>query len=966
MNIFKTIFKQRASRVWFIVTAVVLVLGIVVNILATTLFYTIFCQVLGRPRAITAGGVEQVFVADFDNKEDARKNGESVNEAMTAEGMVLLKNDGALPLAAGAKISVFGKNSVNIVTGGSGSAAGGAAYIKGLDESLTAAGFEINETLWNFYKDNGASGAGRPDDPSMNAGSTLLYTGETNYDLYTKAVKDSYAEYSDAALIVISRIGGEGWDLPRTMTGMEGARDENDHYLQLDANETKLIENVCAAGFDKVIVLINASSPMELGFLDDPDHYAYNEKIDACMWIGVPGDTGIMSLGRILKGEVNPSGRLPDTYARNFKADPTWVNFGDNQYTNVENKVSSYKYAYVDYEESIYLGYRYYETRWFTETRADEDSTWYEDNVVFPFGYGLSYTTFTQTIANKSALEGAAITADGKIEINVSVTNTGDVPGKDTVQIYVTPPYTSGEIEKPHVMLAGFAKTPLLQPDQSETVTVTIDPYYLASYDYDDEHGNRNGVEGFELDAGDYVIRLASDAHNTIESVTMNLASDVYYDKDPVTENPVVNRYDDADDQLGSRLSRSDWNNTFPQARSDAEKVLDAATNAKINSTETNNPNKYDEFPDQGMPAEKDEEGNQILTFRSLVDKDYNDPLWEELLDLVTVDEMTALFNNGAFSTAYVESINKPATVDADGPAGFADFMAGAASAPVYEVSHYCCEPLMAATFNVELLEDFGTAVGNEALVGNQRGDGMPYSGWYAPGINLHRSPFGGRVGEYFSEDPFLTGMLGAYEIRGAMSKGVYTQVKHFAVNEQETNRTGICTWLDEQALREVYLRPFEMAVKLGGTIGMMSSFNRIGTMWTGGDYRLLTEILRGEWGFRGMVISDYNTGGPLNPKQMAYAGGDLNLTSMQFYHWSPRKSDPTDMTILRNCAKNILYTVNNSNIMNTDLLGYKLPVWVIVMIVVDCALAAGLAVWGVFAIRSALKKSREEARYIQ
>ena len=960
MNIFKTIFGHTASRVWFIVTAIIVVLGIVVNILATTLLYTIVCQFLGRPRAITADGVEQVFVADFDNKEDARKNGESVNEAMTEEGMVLLKNeDGALPLAVGAKVSVFGKNSVNIVTGGSGSAAGGTAYIKNINESLTEAGFVVNPTLWEFYE-SGPSGSGRPGNPSMNAGSALLSTGETPQSSYTQEVKDSYAEYKDAALIVISRIGGEGWDLPRTMTGMEGAREQDDHYLQLDQNETDLIQAVCAAGFDKVVVLINASSPMELGFLDDPSHYAYNENIDACMWIGVPGDTGIMSLGRLLAGKtadgetLSPSGRLPDTYVRNFKNDPTWQNFGDNPYTNVADKNSSYVYSYVDYEESIYFGYRYYETR-----ALDEDESWYSDNVVFPFGYGLSYTSFEQEIVNKSALAGSAITADGEIEITVRVTNTGDTyAAKDAVQIYVNPPYTEGGIEKSHVMLAGFAKSPLLAPGESADVTITVDPYYIASYDYDDANGN--GFSGYELEAGEYHFILGTNAHEAIDSFAMNVSSGITYANDPVTDTPVVNRYDDADDQLGSVLSRSDWEGTYPEPRTEEEKSLDAETNAKINSTETNNPNTYTDFPDQGMPGETDEEGNKLVTFRTLVDKPYDDPLWDDLLDQISVDDMISLFNNGAFSTVAIESIGKPATIDADGPAGFADFMAGSSAAPVYEVAHYCCEPLMAATFNVELLEDFGTAVGNEALVGNQRGDGMPYSGWYAPGINMHRSPFGGRTGEYFSEDPLLTGMLGAYEIRGAMSKGVYTQVKHFAVNEQETNRTGICTWLDEQALREVYLRPFELAVKEGGTIGMMSSFNRIGTMWTGGDYRLLTEILRNEWGFRGMVISDYNTGGPLNPKQMAYAGGDLNLTSMAFYHWSPRKSDPNDMNILRNCAKNILYTVNNSNIMNTDVLGYNLPVWVVVMIIVDCVLAVGLAVWGVFAIRKSVRAEKQ------
>jgi beta-glucosidase len=307
-------------------------------------------------------------------------------------------------------------------------------------------------------------------------------------------------------------------------------------------------------------------------------------------------------------------------------------------------------------------------------------------------------------------------------------------------------------------------------------------------------------------------------------------------------------------------------------------------------------------------------------------------------------------------------SILKPLTIDADGPAGIVNFMAAdLPTVPVYETSHYACEPLIAATRNVDLAFAFGEAVGNEGLIGNERGDGTPYSGWYAPGVNIHRSQFGGRTGEYFSEDGFLTGMLAAYQIQGAKSKGVYTQVKHFAVNEQETSRAGVCTWLNEQALREIYLRPFEMAVKIGKTTGMMSSFNRIGTKWAGGDYRLLTTVLRGEWGFRGMVISDFNTGSHMNSKQMAYAGGDLNLqTALQ--EWNASKSNPTDLAVLRQCAKNVLYTVVNSNAMNDELLGYLLPWWVIIMLIIVGVIAAGLAVWGVFAVRKSVKKQRDGA----
>lgn len=957
MSFFKVIFSKTGSKVWFFVTTSILVLLIVVTSLASTIFYELFCTLWGRERMITKDGTQQIFIADFDTKEEARLNGERVNERITEEGFVLLKNDSnTLPLPKGAKISVFGKNSVNLVYGGSGSGAGSGEFTKTIFESLTAAGFSYNPTLKSFYESSD-SGSGRSSNPAMeNDGSISLKVGETPQSSYTQSVKNSYRDYDDAALIVLSRIGGEGWDLPRKMVDkngnlVEGARDANDHYLQLDQNETDLIKAVCDE-FEKVIVIINSSSPIELGFLDDPEHYAYHENIGAAIWIGAPGDTGIMSLGRILNGDVNPSGRIPDTYARDFKKDPTWFNFGNNlipngqDYLSVKDKKTTYIYSYVDYEEGIYVGYRYYETRGFTD-----GETWYNENVVFPFGYGLSYTTFSQEIANKQTLQNTTITADKKIQVNVKVTNTGSVAGKDVVQLYVTPPYIEGGIEKSHVVLAGFAKTGIIQPGASETVTVEIDPYYFASYDYNDK--NQNGFKGYELESGKYIIRLCANAHEQIDSFEATVQEPgIKYETDPVTGYSVVNRFDDIDDELGSILSRTDWKGTFPATRTTQERELDALTNQKINSIATNNPFQTNEFPIIG-------EENDV-TLRDLVGKDYDDPLWDELLNRLKVNDMINLFNNGAFQTAAIMEIGKPRTNDADGPAGFVNFMSDPSVGAVYGTSHYACEPIMAATWNVDLLFDFGEAIGNEALIGDERGDGTPYSGWYAPGINLHRSPFGGRAGEYFSEDSFLSGMLAAYEIQGAMSKGVYTQVKHFAVNEQETSRRGICTWLDEQTLREIYLRPFEMAVKIGKTRGMMSSFNRIGAKWTGGDYRLLTEVLRNEWGFRGMVICDFNTGSHMDSRQMAYAGGDLNLQTFN-QEWKPKISNPTDMTILRERVKNILYTVCNSNAMNSEVLGYKPPVWMVLMFIIDAVVVAGLGLWGFFAIRKAYKAQKQK-----
>ena len=950
-------FHTKQSKAWVIVTTILTVLLLVVNILALSMFYDLFSNLWGKERRITADGIEQIYYTDFTSKLEARQNGEYVNELVNEEGIVMLKNAGqVLPLPNGSKISVFGKNSVNLVYGGSGSAAGSGEYTKTIFESLDAAGFVYNPDLKDFYQSTD-SGSGRPSNPRMeNDGSISLSTGETPWSSYHQDVKDSFSEYGDAALIVISRIGGEGWDLPRTMLDkngnlVEGARQGDDHYLQLDANETALIREV-ALLFDKVIIVVNSNAPIEMGFLTDPSHYAYQANIDAALWIGAPGDTGIMALGKILKGTANPSGRLPDTYVKDYKQDPSWQNFGNylqpngQLYTNITDRISNYAYAFVDYEEGIYVGYRYYETRGHTDGEV-----WYNNQVVYPFGYGLSYTSFSQQITNKNALNNSNISKDGSITVNVKVTNTGTVAGKETVQIYVTTPYIAGQIEKSHVVLVGFAKTELLNPGEQVTIAVKLTPYEFASYDFNDKNGN--GFSGYELDGGIYTFKLGRNAHEVIDSFTMNVAAaGIKYPTDSETGTEVINRFSDADDELTVTLSRSNWNGTFPSPRTAAEKILSALSNAGINSRATNNPNVYTDFPILG-------ESNDVH-MRMLIGKNYDDPLWDDLLNRITADELINLFNKGAFQSIDILSIGKPRTTDADGPSGFVNFMSNPETGAVYGTSHYAGEPIMAATFNKALLYQLGVAVGEEALIGDERGDGAPYSGWYAPGMNIHRSPFGGRVGEYYSEDPFLSGMLGAAQIQGVMSKGVYTMVKHFAVNEQETNRSGIATWLDEQTLREIYLKPFEYAVKEGKTTGMMSSFNRIGTVWAGGDYRLLTEVLRDEWGFSGTVISDFNTGGHMDSKQMAYAGGDLNLQNFG-QEWNARKSNASDMMILRIAAKNVLYTVVNSNAMNTEVVGYRLPIWVELMYGGDAVIGVSLVSWGFFAIRKSIKKSKKQ-----
>jgi len=783
MNAGKKILKSIAVRIWFIFTAILTAVLITANVLLSTTYYPIVCQVLGRERAVTESSNinAQEYTADFKTKEDARANGEMVNETINEEGMVLLKNDNnALPLTNAEKISVFGHNSVDIVTGGSGSAAGADdGHVKGLKDGLEGAGFEVNPALWNFYNSD-AAGEKRSDAPALSVSGTAssLSTGETPYADYTDDVKNSYKNYKDAALIVISRIGGESWDIPHTAVEGKGINSEA-HHLQLDVNEAALIKEVCAAGFNKVIVLLNSSTTFELGFLDDVNNYGYDAKIDACIWMGVPGDTGVMALGRILKGDVNPSGRTVDTFERDFKTNPTWSNFGNNTYSEVSDKKWG-NYAYADYEEGIYVGYRWYETAYaeikngryipdgydsiagLTE-RADK---WYSDHVVYPFGSGESYTAFKQKITNLSALSAISLDNVKSVKIDIEVENIGDTAGKDVVQVYISAPYYLNGIEKSAVVLAGFAKTPVINAHSKKTVSVTVDMYDAASYDYND--ANKNGFSGYELEHGDYTFFISENSHTPIENFNLKLNSDYKYEKDPVTGEAVINRYENADDDLGTVMSRADFAGTFPKERTEEEKILSSDLNAAINSTDNNNPNTYTTRPTLGAELSTDSAGN-VINFNSLSGVAYdNDEIWNKILNAVTYDEMVNLVNKGAFNTVKIESIGKAATTDADGPAGFADFIGVGNTSPIYNVSHYCCEPIMAATWNVELLETIGKSVGNEALIGNQRGDGMPYSGWYAPGINIHRSPFGGRAGEYFSEDSFLTGMIGAYEIKGA------------------------------------------------------------------------------------------------------------------------------------------------------------------------------------------------------
>ena len=921
----------------------------------------------GSQRPIYSDEVTSVYPTQkATNKAEAFANAQEVNLKLAEEGFVMLKNENAaLPMNKGARISVFSKNSVNLSYGGSGSGGFDTSNNKNLYESLNDAGFVTNPTLKRFYESS-QSGPVRTANSSDldNGDNQKIATAETPQSKYTDAVKNSYADYSDAALVVITRIGGEGFDLPRYQGDSEGAVSPDSHYLELDQNEIDLLTAVTDGTFKRVVVVFNTPSSFEATFLKDSAYAAFADKIDAAVWIGFTGSNGITALGEILNGDVNPSGRLVDTWAADFTKNPSFVNFGTGCLPDTTDKYDGGMYYSVDYEEGIYVGYRYYETR--GETDGED---WYNANVVYPFGYGLSYTTFDWTVGDASASE---IELGTTITVPVTVKNTGSVAGKDVVQLYASAPYTLGGIEKAHKVLVGFAKTKLLQPGESETVTVSFDPYSAASYDYRD--ANSNGFSGYELEAGEYTLYVSRNAHESEKAIALNLAADVQIGTDPTTDSEVVNRYTDSEDfldsdwQLDTMLSRADWEGTWPTPQTAQQHAGTDRLYEEIRSEEHNNPTDFDseEYPWFGEEP--------TLTLRDLLPSaeaegyepvvSYDDERWEELMMGCDEEEMIALINNGAYHTLAMESVGLPATIHGDGPSGFTCFMS---KEQVNGTCQYVSEPVMASTWNINLMTELGEAIGEEGTIGD-KATGQPYSSIYAPGVNIHRSPFGGRCSEYFSEDPFISGMMGAAEVQGIQSRGVLPTVKHFVANEQETHRSigGDLSWLSEQALREIYLKPFEYTVKLGETRGIMTSFNRIGTRWTGGDYRLLTEILRNEWGFNGLVICDFNTIPQyMIPRMMFYAGGSLDLATQQSAMWTDcDTSDAGDAIVLMRAVKDVMYALVNSNAMNAEVIGYNPPIWQEYLHWINIGAFTLVGVWLVLAIvRTVRCNKRQKAK---
>ena len=828
------------------------------------------------------------------------------------EGLVLLKNNGLLPIQAG-NLNVFGWGSTNPILGGTGSGSSDGSSAVGILQSLKDAGFATNEELTKLYKDY------RADRPSVGMSDQDWTLPEPTAEAYTAAVMDQAKGFSDTAVIVISRSGGEGADLPTDMNAVikgtyniadkvsvtgkfgyyngtytnNGSYDDfepGEHYLELSVTEENLVEKVCSE-FDKVIVVINANNAMELGWVDE------YPQIGAVIWAPGAGNTGLSALGEIISGAVNPSGKTVDTFVKDLTATPTWNNFGNFAYDNVDDLKQAIaaadgayegNMAFVNYVEGIYVGYKFY------ETAAEEGLINYDDYVQYPFGYGLSYTSFEKSIEN--------FQFDGKtVSFDVKVTNTGSVAGKDVAEIYFTPPYTNGGIEKASVNLIDFAKTGKLEPGASQTLSFSIPAEDFASYD---SEGIKLQGGGYILEAGEYAVSVRSDSHTVNAEERFSVAADISYaegrDSDKIA---AVNRFEDYARGSFEQLSRADgFANYEAVTAAPTDFAMSAEIRAEIERLAVGfyDGTKYDNSAD-AMPTLGAQNGLKLF---NLTGKSYDDADWDKLLDQLSFDDMVLMINLGGWQTAKIDSVGKVATSDCDGPAGLSNFITGAYG------TAYPAEVLMAQTWNTELMEEMGIAMGQEYADANNYG-------WYGPAMNTHRNAFAGRNFEYYSEDGVLGGKIAAAEIKGALTKGVYPYIKHFALNDQEGNRCSfLLTFASEQAIREIYLKPFELAVKANNSkpLAAMSAFNWIGTLPSCSNPNLLKTVLRDEWGFVGMVETDYNGSyGYQITDNCIRNGNDLMLG----FNMNPSNAltdqSATAILAMRQACKNILYTIGNS-----------------------------------------------------
>ena len=821
-------------------------------------------------------------LSDETNEEAAE-----VAEEIMEDGIVLLKNESLLPLNETKKLNIFGWESINPAYGGAGSGGINDLYdIVSLNQGLENAGFSINQELVDFYNNYGA------DNPEMSIQKQSWTLPEPPVDTYSDELIKSAKEYSDVAVVVLSRKAGEGHnDIP--MDVKKAAYDNNsdeyddfpegEHYLQLSQTERDMVDMVCS-NFDNVIVIYNGANQFELGFADE------YPQIKSVVWCPGTGNVGFNALGKVFSGEVNPSGKTPDTFIYDMTTAPWWNNAEKTEYTNLADMAVEgmnagtaqvYAPAFTNYVEGIYVGYKYY------ETAAQEGAIDYDKTVQYPFGYGLSYTEFEQKM-------GELEEKDGQISVDVEVTNTGDVAGKDVVEVYYKPPYTNGGIEKSSANLIEFAKTDLLQPGESQTVTVTFSIEDMASYD-------ENNAKAYVLEKGDYVISINSDSHTVLDQKTYTADKDVVYkgeNKRASDDTAATNVFEDAKGDV-TYLSRADHFANYEEATAapaSAELGEPYVSEYHLNSNfdKTTYLNDEDVMPTTGA--------DNGLTLADMRDADYDDPRWEKLLDQLTVDEMANMIAMAGYQTAAMDSVGKVATLDFDGPAAINNNFTGVGSIG------FPIEVVVASTWNKELAQAWGECMGKISQE-------MGAEGWYAPGMNTHRTAFGARNYEYFSEDGVLAGNMGAKAVEGARKYGVYSYIKHFAL--YEGNAKMVSVWSNEQAIREIYLKPFEISVKQGGANAVMVSWSFLGDKWTGECSNLMNTVLRDEWGFRGMALTDFfrnNGHGFMNADAALANGVDVMLSTFNGEENNVANPEhPTSVLQMRNACKNVMYTVVSS-----------------------------------------------------
>ena len=869
-------------------------------------------------------------LSDETNEEAAE-----VAEEIMEDGIVLLKNESLLPLNETKKLNIFGWESINPAYGGAGSGGINDLYdIVSLNQGIENAGFSINQELVDFYNNYGA------DNPEMSIQKQSWTLPEPPVDTYSDELIKSAKEYSDVAVVVLSRKAGEGHnDIP--MDVRKAAYDNNsdeyddfpegEHYLQLSQTERDMVDMVCS-NFDNVIVVYNGANQFELGFADE------YPQIKSVVWCPGTGNVGFNALGKVFSGEVNPSGKTPDTFIYDMTTAPWWNNAEKTEYTNLADMAVEgmnagtaqvYAPAFTNYVEGIYVGYKYY------ETAAQEGAIDYDKTVQYPFGYGLSYTEFEQKM-------GELEEKDGQISVDVEVTNTGDVAGKDVVEVYYKPPYTNGGIEKSSANLIEFAKTDLLQPGKSQIVTVTFSIEDMASYD-------ENNAKAYVLEKGDYVISINSDSHTVLDQKTYTADKDVVYkgeNKRASDDTAATNVFEDAKGDI-TYLSRADHFANYEEATAapaSAELGEPYVSEYHLNSNfdKTTYLNDKDVMPTTGA--------DNGLTLADMRDADYDDPRWEKLLDQLTVDEMANMIAMAGYQTAAMDSVGKVATLDFDGPAAINNNFTGVGSIG------FPIEVVVASTWNKELAQAWGECMGKISQE-------MGAEGWYAPGMNTHRTAFGARNYEYFSEDGVLAGNMGAKAVEGARNYGVYSYIKHFAL--YEGNAKMVSVWSNEQAIREIYLKPFEISVKQGGANAVMVSWSFLGDKWTGESSNLMNTVLRDEWGFRGMALTDFfrnNGHGFMNADAALANGVDAMLSTFNGEENNVANPEhPTSVLQMRNACKNVMYTVVSSWAYDGEHEETGMENWKKAGIGIDIVIALFMAGMEVLIIRGYKKRKNAE-----